>query len=354
MQSVDSPRVDAVVVGAGIAGLATARHLTAAGRTVAVLEARDRVGGRLCSRDGLDLGATWFWANEPRVQALIAELRLPVHQQHLAGDAVYEAGGAVRRLHGNPLDVPGGRLTGGMQGLAEAVAAALPAGTVRTGIAVTAIAAAEDGVTVAWDDGALHAAHAVAALPPALAAARIAFTPDLPPQLRALAEATPVWMGAVVKVVARYAVPFWRDAGLAGAAVSHDGPLREIHDMSGPHGEPAALFGFAMPGPGEPAPARDEVLRQLTGLFGPAAATPEEVLVQDWRREARTSPPDVEALGALGLFGHPGYREPALGGRLHWASTETAERFAGHVEGALDAAARASAAITAASVSAST
>lgn len=345
VQSVDSPRVDAVVVGAGIAGLATARHLVAAGRTVAVLEARGRVGGRLLSRDGLDLGATWFWGNEPRVQALIAELGLAVHEQHLSGDALMQASGTVRRLHGNPLDVPSGRLVGGMQTLAEAVAAGLPPGTLRTEVVVTGVAAADGGVTVSWDGGRLTAGHAVLAMPPALAVARIAFTPDLTEGLRALAEATPVWMGAVVKVVVRYPTPFWRDAGLAGAAMSHDGPLREIHDMSGPHGEPAALFGFAMPGPGEPAPSPAEVATQLTAMFGAGAAAPEDVLVHDWRREAHTSPPGVEALGAHGLFGHPAYRDPVWDGRLHWASTETASRFAGHVEGALDAAAHVAGAI---------
>ena len=40
---------DVVVIGAGIAGLATARSLSAAGRDVIVLESRDRVGGRLLS-----------------------------------------------------------------------------------------------------------------------------------------------------------------------------------------------------------------------------------------------------------------------------------------------------------------
>ncbi|MCT9821255.1 FAD-dependent oxidoreductase [Microbacterium sp. W1N] len=57
-------RVDVVVVGAGVAGLAAARLLAARGRRVVVLEARDRIGGRTCTdrTDGriTDLGASWI------------------------------------------------------------------------------------------------------------------------------------------------------------------------------------------------------------------------------------------------------------------------------------------------------
>jgi monoamine oxidase len=56
----------------------------------------------------------------------------------------------------------------------------------------------------------------------------------------------------------------------------------------------------------------------------------------------------VEWLGAYQLFGHPLYAQPALGGRLHWATAETTAESPGHVEGALAAAERAAAAVLAA------
>src|SRR3712207_4966248 len=57
---------DVVIVGAGSAGIAAARRLLASGLTVAVLEARSRIGGRTVTRrfkgHPLDLGAHWLHA----------------------------------------------------------------------------------------------------------------------------------------------------------------------------------------------------------------------------------------------------------------------------------------------------
>lgn len=343
-----------MVVGAGIGGLAAAHQLVAAGRKVAVLEARRRLGGRLLSVDaggtGLDLGATWFWPGELRIARITQTLGVAAFPQHVDGDAVYHRPQGAERLKGNPVDVPAGRFEAGAQALANAVAAQLPAGAVRLAQRVTAVHATGEGIEAQTPSGVCGGAHLVLAVPPALALATIEFSPALPEPLAALARDTPVWMGAITKVVAHYARAFWRDAGLAGAGISHIGPMREIHDMSGPEGEPAALFGFVpATRAGEATVTEAEILAQLVSLFGAQAGTPKALHIKDWRSERYTSPPDVELLGDYRTYGHRSFALPALGGRLHWASTETASDSPGHIEGALAAAERAAGMILAAS-----
>ncbi len=336
-------KIDVVIVGGGIAGLLAADRLHEAGLSVVVLEARGRVGGRLLSVDSLDLGATWFWPNEPRIQRLISKLGLATHEQYLAGDAVYHSPQGSSRLEGNPIDVASGRLADGFETLARAVARRLPENVIRLKQPVLEIRSFADRIEAQTPTEAIVARHLVLALPPALAVERITFSPDLPESIRRVASQTPVWMAAMTKIVARYREPFWRHAGLAGAAISHIGPMREIHDTSGPDGEPAALFGF-MPSTeaGTPKIAEEQIVRQLAELFGPEAHDPTEVLIKDWQTETFTSPSNASRLTSYELFGHPVYGSPTLGGRLHWASTETSRESPGHVEGALAAADRAS------------
>lgn len=339
-----SSQVDVAVVGAGISGLFAAGRLTAAGLSCAVLESRSRVGGRLRTHTGpsgrYDLGATWFWPGEHRVGALIDELGIATHEQHLAGDAVYQAGPRVQRLAGNPIDVASGRFSDGAASLADALAARLDV-AVSLSTPVHAVECHGERLDVHHGSGVVTAGHVVLALPPALAVHRIEFRPALPADIARLARLTPVWMGNVAKVVAIYDEPFWRRSGLAGAAVSHIGPLREVHDMSGPGGRSAALFGFAPLGPHDRAPTEAQVVDQLVELFGPEAASPTEVVIADWRGDPDTTPPHTAPASAAETYGHPGFQEPLAGGRLHWASTETGRTSPGHIEGALDAARRA-------------
>ena len=339
--------VDAIVVGAGPGGLRAAVLLCEADRSVVVLEARQRVGGRLLSTpfggNRFDLGATWFWPNERRVSALVNELDLDVFEQHLAGDMMYETPAGVQRIDGNQLDVQSGRFGQGAQSLAETLARCLPDGVAHLNEPVRSIRSVADGIDVTCDRSLWSAAHVILAVPPATAVASISIE-HLEAEVEAVAAATPVWMGASVKVVASYSHPFWRDAGLAGSGFSHVGPIREIHDMSGPGGTPAALFGFAQPNGGASLD-RETVLGQLTRLFGPLAATPQSLWIHDWQLEPFTVAPEAVGLIDYSTYGHRVFQQPSLAGRLHWASTETAPDAPGHIEGALAAAERAAAAV---------
>lgn len=107
--------VDVVVVGGGLSGLVAAREVASQGRSVVVLEARDRVGGRVLNHDigngsVIESGAAFVGPTQDHILALAEELGVATFKQHTAGQNVYCSNGRASRYTGtvppDPLILP--------------------------------------------------------------------------------------------------------------------------------------------------------------------------------------------------------------------------------------------------------
>lgn len=318
------------IIGGGVAGLYAARLLRAAQVPFVLLEARERLGGRVLTvdatgtptDDGVDLGPSWFWPHaQPRLAALVHELGLSAFAQHSDGDVLFErmSREGPQRYHGGPQEALSFRLAGGSAALVRALAAGLPRERIRTGVALSALRLEEHGVTLtlASRDGAtttvetIAARHVIAAIPPRLLGATVAFTPALDADMLARWRDSPTWMAPHAKFFALYDRPFWREAGLSGTAQSMVGPLAEIHDATTASGQ-AALFGFVGVTAEQRARVGEAVLvracvEQLGRLFGDEAWQPQATLLKDWAADPFTATPADRVPG-----GHP------AGGEARW------------------------------------
>ena len=435
----DSRQTDVVIVGAGLAGLAAARRLTAEGIDCIVLEARDRVGGRTLNHpigDGkiVEVGGQWVGPTQTRVLELMRELGLESFPTYHQGEHVIESEGELDRYTGTipklakhvladfgqaqwkldrmarkvpaeaPWTAPKAKewdsqtlwswmrrnmyTRGGREGLSlgvEAVWAAQPedlsllhvlfyiasAGgldalwdteggaqdaRVVGGSQLISIRMAEelgdrvvldapvrriayeaDRVTVQADELEVDARRVIVAMPPTLTC-RIAYDPPMPALRDQLTQRIP--QGAVIKCMAIYDRPFWRERGLTGQATSIDGPVKLTFDNSPPDGAPGVLLGFLegtharQLGAWDPARRRAAVVDCFARLFGREAANPVDYVDKSWADEEWTRgcygcymPP-----GAWTAYG-PQLREPV--GPIHWAGAETATVWSGYMDGAV-------------------
>jgi monoamine oxidase len=256
-------------------------------------------------------------------------------------------GGDVNTMIGSAQSI---RFVGGPQQLSKKLAARLGRGTLRLKAVVTAVAVGKQAVTV-HTAGASFAARQVVLTAPRPVLAQIHFTPQLPPAYTQILQRQP--MGAVTKVNAIYAKPFWRDQGLNGSVVSNVGPIEIVYDNSPPDGSPGVLVGFMEADESRklfgatPAQRRAAALESFARYFGAAARSPIGYHDMVWAQERFT-------LGAYGTYNPPGVLtslgEATSGpvGRLHFAGSDLSPIWTGYMDGAIRSGAGAADAVKAA------
>jgi monoamine oxidase len=238
------------------------------------------------------------------------------------------------------IDTEGGaqdsRILGGSQLIATRIAAEL-GDCVRLEAPVHRILHRADAVTIGSASIAVHARRAIVAMPPALAG-RIAYDPPLPAIRDGLTQR--MAQGAVIKCVAIYPAPFWREDGLSGQATSTDGAVSVTYDNSPPDGSPGVMLAFLEAGAARRAAdlpeqeRREQVLSCLTRFFGPRASNPARYIDKPWAA-------DPWSAGCYGGFMAPGAwtaNGPALRtpiGAIHWAGAETATIWNSYMDGAI-------------------
>lgn len=352
--------LDIVIVGGGLCGLALAKSLHEQGRTFALYEARNRLGGRIlsvpCSTSGMavDLGPTWYWPDtQPRMSRLVAGLGLASFPQHDGGTVLHQNAAdrkpdcvSVDGIHGGAR-----RVEGGLGAVVHALAQGLPKNALHQ----------EHQLYHASDHGdhaelhfrfkdattTVQARNVVMALPPRLLDERVRFDPPLEPSMRSAMHATHTWMADQAKVIVGYERPFWRETGLSGNAfVTHgQAVLGEIFDACNGAGDKAALGGFfALTPQFRAALATDALPKmisdQLVQVFDLPAGHGEQHM-QDWATEPFTcSSLDLTPPAAHPEYGNPVLRQRLWGNKLHFGGSETAGYGGGYMEGALEAASR--------------
>ncbi len=229
------------------------------------------------------------------------------------------------------------RVKGGAFQFAQGLAARLPQGALTLSAPVHAVEQSESGVLIRHRTGEVHASRLIVALAPALAA-RIDFQPELPAARLQLHARMP--MGSVIKALVAYERPFWREQGFSGEVISDRGPFGPVADATPPGSSRGFLVGFfdgghsrALAG-AEESTRRDAAVQSLQRYFGAEAATPIGYVDKDWIS-------DPWSLGGYAGITVPGTLTtcgPALRarcGRIHWAGTESATRWAGYIDGAI-------------------
>ena len=337
-----------IIIGAGLSGLMLAYLLKQKGIQALVLEANDRIGGRINTIIGtsgvtIEMGATWFSKQHPTLISLLENLEIPYFKQHTKGISLFETMSFVppQKFEIPDSEEPSFRIQGGTQTLINKLVTEIGIETFLANTKVTTIKELGNQLEVTDSNGKQFLADKViSTLPPHLLIKTVAFEPTLAGDIVELAIKTHTWMGESIKFAVEYASPFWREKNFSGTLFSHASIAQEMYDHTTFDSTGFALKGFLNGGSHTLtlAARQEKVINQLTSLFGPEAENYLAYHEKVWREEELTFLPYEDLVMAHQNNGHAAYKKPLYNNKFYFSGAETASINPGYMDGAINAA----------------
>lgn len=336
-----------IVIGAGLSGLTVAYNLRKRGIFCKVLEAQDRIGGRIQTVFGkagtpMEMGATWFGHVHVHLLKLLQELEIGYFKQKEEGIALFETMSfePPHRYYIPPSESSSYRVQGGTSSLISALAKFVKEENIKLNTHILEICEENDQLRLRDQNGREYLCHhLVVAMPPRIFAHGIKVHPELPKEASEILQNVQTWMSGSVKFAVEYAVPFWRTKGFSGNVYSQSGLATEMYDHTDFEESKFALKGFLNGSAShfslEERKAR--VIQQLVHYYGSEASEFLSYTDKIWDDKYITSPQDGFLLPHQNN-GHPIFNGSFMEGKFFFCGAETAKNYGGYMDGAVRAA----------------
>jgi len=319
-----------LIVGAGISGLYLS-YLLEKKYDVTIVESRDRIGGRIHSINGHDMGPSWIWRHHQNMIDLVYEFGLELFFQYTDGYALYDTKNKVERFMNQDME-PSARVNGSLFKLIENIQKKLLNTKIILNEKIESIEQIETNIMVKSTNNNYISDYLISTLPPRLTQT-LDFSPKFPMLLETQLKSTPTWMGNSMKCVVEFTKSFWKEDGLSGFVFSNRGPLGEIHDAS--TNTKNALFGFvnSQTQTDDIKAFKDEVKEQMIRLFDIEEKDILDIHLVNWRAEKYTSV--KEDLEPLSYHPEYGIDTSSYSDKILFSSTEFSFDEGGYLEGAI-------------------
>ena len=338
------------IIGGGLSGLLTAYLLEKEGWAPHLLEARNRLGGRIYTlrskpdnEPPIEMGATWLGKKHHYLIDTLKELDIAICEQYMGEKAFYEpmSVSPPQLVDLPPNEEPSYRIEGGTDQIICALADRLEQTHIHCNHAVRNVCKSENALEIESQSELFKADAVISTLPPKLLVDRITFSPALPNKLIDIAAKTDTWMAESIKVALTFEAPFWREPNSSGTIFSNVGPVTELYDHS--YARRYALKGFMNEAYQAVSRKRREqlVIEQLRRFYGNKADNYSSYMELVWATEPHTYCDYGETITPHQHNGHKIFQSSIFDGRFILAGSETATAFPGYMDGAVESAHRA-------------